>query len=984
MNEVQNEIRPEKKELSETENKMPSATVVNILDEALREISEDRVEDLETKTQTDIVTESLPSAVLESVTAAPLRVEVPLPSTTSINSTAASVAPSNVTVTTMPAQVFSGSQVTSVSGPVLATPIMVTGVVIPRAPLPSNLISFVDASGNMQLAAVASPVLNPIHIRPPGVVVNAGNSTPSPIVVNSQPSPSPCAAPLPQTAADRPRCLSAIVPALPSVQPPIFKSTVRTIQPNKIVIKNITPPLKAEKETVIPPQETPAPTSNLVQSSQPVVTTLKQNAEAKAVVESITIESKQLPPQPETSESPARPPVDLGAGIKLEGEIKSVESVNRSEDEDKVNDVKYKILSVSTSQGISKADELARTNLFKLVESESNVVITAPSTAVQDILDQLKKQFPDKKFVINYNSSKTASANLKNLVQGVKDGVAAAERALKRADADNSVGPPSQSAKRRKTSAKKAQVEAPPAKNPVNYRSARLRGEKAPDLFEGGSRKPKHEPKSTSSPTKSGSNPPRARGRPRKVRVEASEDSTTQQKNASQCLPRNQDAVMLGEEDSTASSGTSSGQSNEYNAEIRVGDEYQAVLTEFSRSPPPDDYDEKADLIYHPEQGLLKPNHEGNAKADGLPLYDFVEWSHQEKRIFKKYLGGYKTKFFKYLSVLPNKRLLDVIDHYYSTHSPARDYVLPKKSKHYYLVSKNKQIVAPKGVFGIINEKRKVVPNRKFSANSNIVLYDEALPTRKPRESATRKEKAISNGKLSKIVKFEDVMKPMPNSSSQKTKKKVVSSVSSAENSENESELSTEEDALSYGMKKQRPGTDFGDDVKELISKESVSEIETLDEDLEKLKDELTSMKNAYNRNKAEAVQMEAEMKKIAKSVDSVNKAIGKARKITETWSEEDRLLTIQAFKTYGKDFKAVSRLVGTKNEQAIKYFYDTNAQRYGLDTPIASSSKEAAVVAAQPPASPSKPTAPDSPARGPRPMPSILRRKIAMKPLKS
>lgn len=64
-----------------------------------------------------------------------------------------------------------------------------------------------------------------------------------------------------------------------------------------------------------------------------------------------------------------------------------------------------------------------------------------------------------------------------------------------------------------------------------------------------------------------------------------------------------------------------------------------------------------------------------------MPLYDFVEWTSQEKRIFKKYLGGYKTKFFKYLSVLPNKRLLDVIDHYYSTHSPARDYVLPKKSK---------------------------------------------------------------------------------------------------------------------------------------------------------------------------------------------------------------------------------------------------------------------------------------------------------------
>ena len=65
-----------------------------------------------------------------------------------------------------------------------------------------------------------------------------------------------------------------------------------------------------------------------------------------------------------------------------------------------------------------------------------------------------------------------------------------------------------------------------------------------------------------------------------------------------------------------------------------------------------------------------------------------------------------------------------------------------------------------------------------------------------------------------------------------------------------------------------------------------------MDDDLEKLKDELTSMKNTYSRNKAESIQMEAELKKIAKSVDSVNKAIGKARKITETWSEEDRYVS--------------------------------------------------------------------------------------------
>lgn len=71
---------------------------------------------------------------------------------------------------------------------------------------------------------------------------------------------------------------------------------------------------------------------------------------------------------------------------------------------------------------------------------------------------------------------------------------------------------------------------------------------------------------------------------------------------APECLPKIQDNAMLGEEDSTASSGTSSGQSNEYNAEIRVGEEFQAELTEYSSASPPEDYDEKAELIYHPDQ----------------------------------------------------------------------------------------------------------------------------------------------------------------------------------------------------------------------------------------------------------------------------------------------------------------------------------------------------------------------------------------------
>lgn len=112
----------------------------------------------------------------------------------------------------------------------------------------------------------------------------------------------------------------------------------------------------------------------------------------------------------------------------------------------------------------------------------------------------------------------------------------------------------------------------------------------------------------------------------------------------------------------------------------------------------------------------------------------------------------------------------------------------------YYLVSKSKQMIAPKGVFGILNEKRKVLPNRRFCANPNIVLYEDALPTRRPKDTAMREKtstnslpvasvaaagaanasgaggsgtntsktaKTDANGKPTKVVKFEDIMKPL-------------------------------------------------------------------------------------------------------------------------------------------------------------------------------------------------------------------------------
>ncbi|OQR74845.1 hypothetical protein BIW11_03352, partial [Tropilaelaps mercedesae] len=534
----------------------------------------------------------------------------------------------------------------------------------------------------------------------------------------------------------------------------------------------------------------------------------------------------------------------------------------------------------------------------------------------------------------------------------------------------------------------------------ATYRSARLRGEKAPELFSG--KKRKEEISAPPKLQKEFVTPPvRTRGRPRKDR-----SSSVQSRQAAEQaimssirdvevkldqLPEDfalqGGSVRVGDgtefisgapgegEDSvgsSTSSGVSGGTSVGYNTEIRVGDEFQAKIPSFLVGKPPENYPDHADIIYHPDKGLLNATRpEGSRFCQDFPLYDFVDWSHQDKKMFKRYLGTYKTKFGKYLAVLPHKRLLDIIDHYYSTHSPARDYVLPKKSKH-------KQMIAPKGVFGILNEKRKVLPNRRFCANPNIFLYEDALPTRRPKDvtkdkpaagfatsstsgttgtnstscgsgssgaSSSKAAKTDANEKPTKVVKFEDIMKPLvsgtkPSNNKLETADKAVSS--SAESSDNESARSLVDDALGYAFRKSRPSTgNFDNDVTKLVSNEAVAELPTIDENVGILKDEIVSLKKIFQRNKAELAQMESEQKRIAKTVEQVTKAIGKARKVTDEWSKEDR---------------------------------------YGLDQPIVPAT-ETPAVASTGSSSPVK-SGPDSPVRAPRPMPSILRRKISVKPL--
>lgn len=50
-------------------------------------------------------------------------------------------------------------------------------------------------------------------------------------------------------------------------------------------------------------------------------------------------------------------------------------------------------------------------------------------------------------------------------------------------------------------------------------------------------------------------------------------------------------------------------------------------------------------------------------------------------------------------------------------------------------------------------------------------------------------------------------------------------------------------------------------------------------------------------------------------------------------WTTEEQLLAVQAFRKYGKDFKAIAELLGTKSEMHVRNFYINNDKKFNLST---------------------------------------------------
>ena len=54
--------------------------------------------------------------------------------------------------------------------------------------------------------------------------------------------------------------------------------------------------------------------------------------------------------------------------------------------------------------------------------------------------------------------------------------------------------------------------------------------------------------------------------------------------------------------------------------------------------------------------------------------------------------------------------------------------------------------------------------------------------------------------------------------------------------------------------------------------------------------------------------------------------------RINARWTNEELLIAVQGVRKYGKDFKAIADVIGTKNEAHVRMFFISYRKRYNLD----------------------------------------------------
>jgi len=97
---------------------------------------------------------------------------------------------------------------------------------------------------------------------------------------------------------------------------------------------------------------------------------------------------------------------------------------------------------------------------------------------------------------------------------------------------------------------------------------------------------------------------------------------------------------------------------------------------------------------------------------------------------------------------------------------------------------------------------------------------------------------------------------------------------------------------------------------------------------LKGMNSEIVALKRLVQKNK----QVLSVMKKRVGDGLTTWKAPDNMGRINARWTNEELLIAVQGVRKYGKDFKAIADVIGTKNEAHVRIFFASYRKRYNLE----------------------------------------------------
>lgn len=131
----------------------------------------------------------------------------------------------------------------------------------------------------------------------------------------------------------------------------------------------------------------------------------------------------------------------------------------------------------------------------------------------------------------------------------------------------------------------------------------------------------------------------------------------------------------------------------------------------------------------------------------------------------------------------------------------------------------------------------------------------------------------------------------------------------------------------SSGRHKRKPPRGMYLDHEDLVTFSAEPEIQS-DAVLKGMDGEIVALKRLVQKNKQ---VLSALTKRVSEGLSNWKPPDNSGR-INARWTNEELLIAVQGVRKYGKDFRAIADVIGTKNETHVRMFFISYRKRYNLD----------------------------------------------------